>query len=211
MSFAGTLPICNVALWNGSAWAALGSGVDDSSAASTDTARAFAQWNGQINAFGMFTQSASAVTNGVARWNGTLRQALIDPTDATQIAGEVYATATNGSDVYVGGAISHVGNLAVNNMARWNGSAWSPVGAGVNGPVNALALDGNTLYAGGDFSLAAGQTASNLARWDGSAWHAVGNAGAQGTDAATNSIRCASAAHVASNVAMKNPTPAFQS
>lgn len=188
MSFAGTLPISNVARWNGSTWSALGGGIGDASAASTDSVRAFAQWNGPIHAFGMFSQTGTAVTNGVARWNGSTWQALIDPTDATQITGEVYATATNGTDVYVGGAISQVGDLAVNNIARWNGSAWSAVGAGVNGPVNALAHDGATLYAGGDFSLAAGQTASNLARWDGSAWHPVGNTGAQGTDAAVYSL-----------------------
>ncbi len=182
LSFAGTLPISNVAVWNGAAWTALGGGVGDSSAASSDSVRALTQWNGQIHAFGMFTQSTIGVTNGVARWNGSVWQALIDPTDTTQVTGEIYATLTNGNDVYVGGSISQVGNLAVNNIARWNGSAWSAVGAGVNGPVDSLVIDGGTLYVGGNFSMAGGQAASNLARWDGSAWTPVGSVGAQGTD-----------------------------
>ncbi|MEO8670208.1 MAG: hypothetical protein ABI411_02765 [Tahibacter sp.] len=188
LSFAGNLPISNVGSWNGSTWSALGGGVGDSSAASSDSVRALTQWNGQIHAFGTFTQSTGVITNGVARWDGSAWRALIDPTDTTQVTGEIYAMLSNGSDVYVGGAISQVGNLAVNNIARWNGSAWSAVGAGVNGPVNSLAIDGGVLYVGGDFSMAGGQTASNLAQWDGSSWHPVGNVGAQGTDGGVTSL-----------------------
>ena len=49
-------------------------------------------------------------------------------------------------NLYVGGRFTMAGGIEVNGIAKWNGSAWSALGAGVgNGPyvpdVNALAID----------------------------------------------------------------------
>ena len=188
LSFAGSLPVNNIARWTGSTWTTLGGGVGDSSASSSDTLRALALWNGQTYAFGAFTQTANSVTNRAARWNGTAWQPLIDPTDTTVLTGEVDAMASNGTDLYVAGLISQVGNLAVSNIARWNGTSWAALGTGINGYVLALAIDGQSLYAGGSFSMAGGQVATNLARWDGTVWHAVGSASAEGTNGVVYSL-----------------------
>ena len=52
--------------------------------------------------------------------------------------------------------------MAANNIARWDGQAWHPLGSGLAGPVNALAVDGDgNLYAGG----------GEINRWDGRSWH----------------------------------------
>ncbi|TVQ64135.1 MAG: hypothetical protein EA378_00170, partial [Phycisphaerales bacterium] len=84
----------------------------------------------------------------------------------------------NGEALYVGGGFITAGGQAVNRIARWNGSAWSPLGSDVNNSVIATAVfnDGNTeaLYIGGTFTTVSGQPITGIARWDGASWSAVG-------------------------------------
>ena len=67
----------------------------------------------------------------------------------------------------VAGRFEKAGNVASNNIVRWDGIQWQQMGAGVNGTVFALARVGTDLYAGGDFP-------GGLARWDGTQWQQVG-------------------------------------
>lgn len=68
--------------------------------------------------------------------------------------GDVNATVLDGSgNLYIGGAFSIAGETWATNVAKWNGTHWSPLGSGLNGQVNALALWGNDLYAGGRFTF----------------------------------------------------------
>jgi hypothetical protein len=60
-------------------------------------------------------------------------------------------------------------------IAKWNGNAWSALGAGMNSVVYALAVSGTNLYAGGAFTTAGGVPANYIAKWDGSAWSALGS------------------------------------
>ncbi len=85
--------------------------------------------------------------------------------------GPVNAMAVDGSgNVYVGGSFTLIGTVPANNIAKWNGSAWSALGSGINGYVYALAVSGTDLYVGGSFTMAGGMVATNIAEWDGSAW-----------------------------------------
>lgn len=91
--------------------------------------------------------------------------------------------------LYAGGAFTHVGSVAANRVARWNGVMWIPLSGGIqqcstcNPPkVYALASfdeDGEgalppALFAGGDFFQVDGLGIEFLARWDGQAWSHVG-------------------------------------
>lgn len=106
------------------------------------------------------------------------------------IGNEVNALAAEGSDIYVGGVFLTVGNImsktnvSVNRIAKWNGSAWSALGDGLNGQVNAIVISGTDLYVGGNFTMAGGTSANYVARWDGSSWSALG----AGTDGMVNAI-----------------------
>jgi hypothetical protein len=90
--------------------------------------------------------------------------------------GEVRALVSLGNGILIAaGAFSAVGGVAASNIAQWNGSAWSPLGAGCNGEVRVLAaLPNGDVVAGGAFVAAGGAPASGVARWDGSAWSPLG-------------------------------------
>ena len=78
----------------------------------------------------------------------------------------VYAIAVSGSDVYVGGFFTDAGgNPNADYIARWDGSAWHPLGGGLNGSVSAIAVSGGNVYVGGFFTDAGGNpNADRIAR-----------------------------------------------
>ncbi len=99
--------------------------------------------------------------------------------DEFEIQGEnsyVYALAKDGlGNVYAGGDFTRADKATINHMAKWDGSAWSPLGDGMNGEIRALAVDGSgNLYAGGRFTTAGGIAAKYMAKWDGTSWSALG-------------------------------------
>src|SRR6056297_2178290 len=46
----------------------------------------------------------------------------------------------SGPALYAGGDFATAGGVAVNNVARWDGSEWTPLGEGIDGWVEALAV-----------------------------------------------------------------------
>lgn len=107
------------------------------------------------------------------------------------IDGFVRSLTAVGTNIYVGTDVKDVAGIAqADNVARWNGTAWSAVGsnaAGTDGwfpaptttTVDALTSFGSNLFAVGAFQNAGGDPAAdNVAVFDGSAWHAVGSNGA---------------------------------
>lgn len=95
------------------------------------------------------------------------------------VVGTVLALAVSGGELYVGGSFSMVGNVSANNIAKWDGSAWSTLGGngnnGTNGNVLAIAVSGSNIYVGGSFTSAGGVSLNNIARWDGSSWSPLGS------------------------------------
>ena len=94
-----------------------------------------------------------------------------------------------GTNVYVGtDSVNVAGIPRADHVARWNGSAWSAVGAntaGTNGwfptsaTIDALRTYGSLVVAAGSFQNANGvATADNIAYFDGSQWRPVGSNGA---------------------------------
>jgi hypothetical protein len=94
-----------------------------------------------------------------------------------------------GTDAYVGTDAVDVDGIAqADHVARWNGSAWSAVGAGSGGgngwfptiaSIEDLTSDGSNLFVTGLFQNANGDPrADNVAFFDGTEWHPVGSDGA---------------------------------
>ena len=92
------------------------------------------------------------------------------------LSGEVFALAVDGTgNLYVGGSFTATASGAtVNHIAKWNGSSWLPLGAGVNDTVKSIVISGTTVYAGGLFTEAGSVSAIGVARWNGSSWSALG-------------------------------------
>ncbi|MFD2720828.1 hypothetical protein ACFST9_19055 [Hymenobacter monticola] len=175
-----------LARWNGAAWSTLGGATISNGLNRQINALAVAA-NGDVYVGGYFTQAGGGAANYIAKWNGSAWNSL-GSGSANGLNGEVSAlvVGSNG-DVYVGGSFTQAGGLPANYIARWNGSAWSSVGAGPSNGVNyfvrALAVAGNgDLYVGGNFSQAGGVTANNVARWNGATWSSLGTGGANGVD-----------------------------
>ncbi len=130
---------------------------------------------GSFDATGYQLRTDSATGQPAFRVAGTGDNRWRDGFGLPGTNGIVYATAVaaNG-DLYVGGTFTIAGTAQVNNIAKWNGTTWSALGAGVNGRVSALAVSGTNLFVGGEFTTAGGAPANRIARWDGTAWTALG-------------------------------------
>lgn len=176
--FAGDQTVSNVARWNGSSWSPLGSGVNGSIHALT----VFDDGGGPaLYAGGEFTTAGGQPAHRIARWDGQAWSAVGSGV-ADSISVRVNALSVfddgGGPALYAGGRFTTAGGQSANHIARWDGSAWSPVGPGLSHEVHALTVsddgDGPALYAGGWFTTAGGQAVSHIARWNGSAWSSVG-------------------------------------
>jgi hypothetical protein len=91
--------------------------------------------------------------------------------------GPVYAMATVGTNLYVGGGFTQIAGVHARHIAKFDGQTWSESGAGLpegEWPwVFALCGDGTNLYVGGRFSKASGISATNIAKWTGEQWEAL--------------------------------------
>ncbi len=181
-----------IAHWDGTTWARLGSGVgprrqyygwEDETINAVATAP-----NGDVYVGGYFNYIDDVPARSIARWDGTRWHAvdggiydLSDFAGAEPSDAYVYglAFAPDGT-LYVGGQFSRADTNAVRNIARWNGTAWSALGAGIGSAgfgtqVATLLFHGGKLYAGGDFDQAGTVAAQHIAVWNGTAWSALGS------------------------------------
>jgi trimeric autotransporter adhesin len=161
----------SLAQWNGS-WLTRPNPVG---ATYVENAMAFASDTNQLLWAGI-VRLDSTLFGGIARATTSTFAAL--STTNLSFADSIQAVAIKGSNIYVGGRFTNIGGVAANNIARWDGTAWNAMGAGVNGRVHDIeaAFSGNSILVGGEFTQAGGLSASRIARWDGaSTWTAVGS------------------------------------
>jgi hypothetical protein len=168
----GTTEANRIAKWNGRTWSALGAGMNSN-------VYALALDGTNLYAGGIFTMAGQVPANYIARWDGSGWNALGSGMAGTQRptidAPGVYALAAAETKLYAGGVFLRAGEATALYLAQWDGSVWSPVGAGMDGKVLALAVSATDLYAGGAFTNAGRVTANFVARWDGTNWSALGS------------------------------------
>jgi hypothetical protein len=187
-----------IAKWDGSTWSALGTGVNNYVwSLAVDT-------NGNLYAGGSFTAAGGIIANGIARWNGVAWSALGSGfSGGGWLPGAGALVFDTKGYLYAGGGFTLAGGVSANRVARWDGSAWSPLGTGIGegdpvAKVNALVFDpqGN-LYAGGNFATAGGLPATNIAKWDGSRWSVVGSGiGVPDVSPAVSALACDGSGHL---------------
>jgi hypothetical protein len=141
----------NIVKWNGTEWSTLGQGTE-----SAVYALVFA--GSDLYAGGFFDAADGvADTTGIARWDGSAWHPLGTGLSHNTGSAGVYRMVTRGTDLFVGGVFHSAGGVSASNLAKWNGSRWTPLGAGTSGAVRALAFDNaNHMFAGGYFQTVAG-------------------------------------------------------
>lgn len=151
-------PAARVAMWDGAAMTAMGSGL------AVGVYATAALPSGELVAGGGFTSPSQ----GVARWNGTAWVSM----------GGVSGT-INALLVRSGGELVATGSFTspALHIARWNGTAWRSLGpdvgtSGIAGTGHALAEDesGNLVVGGNFFVPGGGSINCSVASWSGSAW-----------------------------------------
>jgi trimeric autotransporter adhesin len=174
--FAGSASANNIARWDGQSWSALGSGLSSGGNALARLP------NGDLIAGGTWGGAGGFSGTLLGRWDGSnWSPAGLPLVPVAPVSIHALLTRPNG-DLVVGGQF---GSTVGFHLAVWDGTAWSDLGANLDGPVTGLATmaNGDLVVAGG-FSTAGGTPAARVARWNGSSWSALG-AGLPGNSPAT--------------------------
>ncbi|MEE8146305.1 MAG: hypothetical protein V3T24_01775, partial [Longimicrobiales bacterium] len=151
----GSMPLFgHLVSWDGSVQQIVGGGVDGG-------VYAFESFEGDLVVGGYFANAGGAPANRLARWDGSSFSAFSGITGAN-----VFSLTVFQGELYVGGNLGATGPMSM--LRRWNGSAWKPLGAGLDGLPLALLSDdaGGHLYATGTFRHAGGVPSFHFARWD---------------------------------------------
>ncbi len=176
---AGGVGANRIARWDGTSWSALGAGLGGGSGAEVRALAVFDDGGGPaLYVGGTFTTAGGAPARRIARWDGASWSAVGPVLYGGAIEVLAVVDVGGGPALYAGGRFLSAEGVALDRIARWNGSGWTPLGGGTDGPVFDLAVfddgGGPALYLGGSFAVAGGVAASGLARWDGSSWSALG-------------------------------------
>ena len=174
-TIAGKISANKVAKWDGQMWSALGEGLDGSgySVAVFDDGTGAALYVG-----GIFENAGGISANNIAKWDGQ----NWSPLDIGIEEDVVYALTVfddgSGPALYAGGYFQSAGGVSAQNIAKWDGVNWSPLGEGTDSIIRSLVVfddgSGSALYAAGDFLEAGGDYARRIARWDGISWSQLG-------------------------------------
>lgn len=191
-----TLPVYTggITRFDGVNWHGLGQGFG-AEGVTANFVSAVYDHNGEIFVGGAFANAGDAYLPAVARWQGGDWVAAGEELDTAGASTDpvVYTFATYQGNLVMGGCFESSGATTLDGVARWNGSAWVPIGAGfdslrftcnpsqtwnqLNG-IHRLLPVGSDLYAGG--SLFEGSGLNGVARWDGASWNAVGGGATNG-------------------------------
>jgi hypothetical protein len=177
----------SIAFWDGSRWTSMGWSAKFSTGVSS-----LAEYGGELIAGGLFAAVGAGVVpaDNVARWDGTEWRPLGYGLSGGIPYSNVSGLAVYNGDLIAAGNFTTSGLTAVNHIARWDGTAWSPLGGGIGDDpeidfVGPMAVYNGALVVGGRFSVAGGVPVSNIARWDGASWSSLGE-GLSGGDEYAN-------------------------
>ena len=170
---AGGQPVNHIARWNGITFSPLGQGLVE--VGGDAQVRSLAVFNNELYAAGTFDTAGGQPAFGIARWNGanwsTCGSGLAWP-PAQQGNGRCLLVV--GTELWVGGEFTFAGGVPAANIARWNGTSFQPVGAGLGGLVMSLAEHAGQVCAGGVFDFSGTTLTGPRARWNGTGWQSIG-------------------------------------
>lgn len=165
-------PAKYIASWDGTAWSALGSGMDN-------PVRTLALINDTLYVGGEFTVAGGTSAKCIAKWDGTNWKAIgkgMLNSGQHAILPSVNAIAEYKGFLYASGSFDYADSNIAYFIARWDGNAWRSVGGGLNGSsgVYAMAIYKDELFVAGGFTLANGKSVNKIVSWDGTDWKSPG-------------------------------------
>lgn len=179
----GQVGLDHIARWDGTTYTSVGGTIDGAVPLIVlDVLSADLGDGPHLYAAGRFLSIGGVAANNIARWNGSSWEALgAGLTRSSSFAQGFHMTVFddgNGPALYVGGSFNRINNTEVaNNVAKWDGTAWSPLGDGLDGQVQEMIVfddgTGPALYALGSFNNSGATPASRAAKWNGVSWEAV--------------------------------------
>jgi hypothetical protein len=154
---AGGVPSDFLALWDGTAWSTLEQGTPNGPVTTllvdgTD-----------LYVGGEFAAAGGAASRNIARYNGTTWVTVGGGVGAPNTDDVVNTLATYNDQLIAGGSFGAAGDTVANNIARWTGTRWAPLGDGFDGTVLALTSYEDRLYAAGLFDEANGTWQTQVA------------------------------------------------
>ena len=170
---AGGVAVENLAVWDGQRWNLVPGGGVRSLAAPAATIHALAWRGSHLWVGGAFDQAGDVAASGLAEWDGARWTSPGGGVGFPGFQPFVKTLRVRGNDVFVGGRFTHAGGVEASNVARWNGTAWNPLGVGTDGGITSLQVLGPDVIAAGGFLVSGATPTPGLARWDGVAWQAL--------------------------------------
>lgn len=172
-----------IARWDGASWQSVGGGVSGTGfQVGVHALAVFNDGSGSaLYAAGRFQVAGATPADGIARWDGHSWTAVgtgtITPAGSVINALVVHDDGT-GPALYAAGSFTGIGGVAASRIAKWNGTQWTPLGAGLGSSGYCLASMGSgasaRLIVGGIFVNAGGAPAVEIAQWDGAGWAPMG-------------------------------------
>jgi trimeric autotransporter adhesin len=131
--------------------------------------------NNELYVGGGFDTINGIAAKNLAKWDGITWSSL----DFPYANSSIYSIAYYKGELYVGGQFYNPVNPndSTQNILRYDGSVWKPVGSGIHGgmdDVNAMIVYNDELYVAGSFTKAHGNTGNYIQKWDGTQWSDVG-------------------------------------
>lgn len=174
------VPCNRIARWTGTVWEQIG----PNNAFNNDI-RAMVEFENELWIGGDFMNVAGCTScDGLVKWSGT---AWVGGNSGVDVTGGVDTTVrvlyVNPYDgkLYMGGHFTELNldgviNTNCRGVAVYDGTAWAPLGTGVNDYVRAIHEYNGNIIVGGYFTDAGGVSANRIAKWNPttSTWSAMG-------------------------------------
>ena len=162
-----------IAQWDGLAWSTLGGGITSGQGSKVF---ALTVYNGALLVGGTFEEAGGVPAAHIARWDGAAWSAVGAGVNSPvgPLAPSVNSFAVFRGDLILGGRFQSAGGQQANRIARWDGTAYTPLGSGLNDEVNVVTVYDDRVIVGGRFNSAGGIPIAQIAQWDGSAWSTMG-------------------------------------
>jgi trimeric autotransporter adhesin len=151
--------------YNGTTWAGLAPGMGGHGLNSVVVI------GSDVYVAGSFTSIGGVSANRVAKWNGVSWSALGGGLPQPQGQPGVVEIAASGPNIIAVGDFTLAAGGPADGAAKWNGSAWVPLGNGLKGGTPSSVFSaGSEIYAGGFFTTAGCNQSPYFARWRETLW-----------------------------------------